>query len=143
MTTGRSSCNQGSIVLQHLTDTSEEIKHFVRHLQVLSKQRFVPCSVRQELSDRFNFISLIAVVAVPLLFGPLLCPLAHLVLSFCTCCCNKCLAANQRSSGNGSNSDNKPDTSVSTSTYRVTHQAVPQVELTSKQKLSFRIGSSH
>jgi len=66
--------------------------------QVLSKQRFVPCSVRQELSDRFNFISLIAVVAVPLLFGPLLCPLAHLVLSFCTCCCHKCLASadNQR-----------------------------------------------
>ena len=83
--------------------------HDVSHWQVLSKQRFVPCSVRQELSDRFNFISLVAVVAVPLLLGPLLCPLAHIVLSFCTCCCGKCLAA-QRSA-----SETKPhqtDTSV-------------------------------
>ena len=64
--------------------------------QILSKARFVPCSVRQELTDRFNFISLLAAVAVPLVFGPVLCPLAHLVLSFCTCCCNKCLQ--QRSS---------------------------------------------
>ena len=57
----------------------------------------MPCSVRQELSDRFNFISLLAAVALPLLLGPLLgpllCPLAHLVLSFCTCCCQKCLRA--------------------------------------------------
>ena len=83
--------------------------HDVSHWQVLSKQRFVPCSVRQELSDRFNFISLVAVVAVPLLLGPLLCPLAHLVLSFCTCCCHKCLASadNQRD-----NKLHQTDTSV-------------------------------
>ena len=77
--------------------------------QVLSKQRFVPCSVRQELSDRFNFISLLAAVALPLLLGPLLCPLAHLVLSFCTCCCQKCLS---RAKGE-SHRPQQADTSVS------------------------------
>ena len=78
--------------------------------QVLSKQRFVPCSVRQELSDRFNFISLLAAVALPLLLGPLLCPLAHLVLSFCTCCCQKCLL---KAAAKGESRPQQADASVS------------------------------
>ncbi len=58
---------------------------------MLSKERFVPCHVRQELSEKFNFLSLIAAVGVPLLFGPVLCPIGHVILTFAHCCCKPCL----------------------------------------------------
>ena len=61
--------------------------------QVLSKERVVPCTLRQELSQNMNLISLLLAIGIPLLIGPILCPLAHLILSFCSVCCAPLLKA--------------------------------------------------
>jgi len=59
--------------------------------EVLSKERFVPCSVRQDLTENMNLISLFVAICVPLVVGPILCPIVHLVLTFASFCCQPCL----------------------------------------------------
>lgn len=61
--------------------------------QVLSKERFVPCTLRQELHEKMNMISLIAAIPLPILIGPILCPIIHVFLSFCSVCCKSFLKA--------------------------------------------------
>ena len=63
--------------------------------EVLSKERFVPCSVRQELTDKFNLLSLVVAIGIPVVLGPVACPLIHVVLTLCSCCCccAKCQAS--------------------------------------------------
>jgi len=53
---------------------------------ILSKEREVFCSLRSDLSDKFNFMSLFIAIGVPLVFGPMLCPIGHTLLSFIACC---------------------------------------------------------
>lgn len=59
--------------------------------EILSKERFVPCSVRHQLTEDMNLISLIVAIGVPLLFGPILCPIVHLILTFCHVCTKPCV----------------------------------------------------
>ncbi len=53
----------------------------------------MPCSVRQELTERMNLVSLLVAVGLPALVGPVLCPVVHLVLTFCHFCCHPCLGS--------------------------------------------------
>ena len=49
-------------------------------LQVLSKERDVFCTVRSELEEKFNMFSILAVIGIPLVMGPILCPVFHILL---------------------------------------------------------------
>jgi hypothetical protein len=59
--------------------------------EIMSKERFVPCSVRQDLTDRVNVLSLVIAIGIPVLVGPVLCPFMHFVLTMCNLCCHSCL----------------------------------------------------
>ena len=48
--------------------------------QVLTKERDVTCSLRCDLNEKFNFISLFIAIAIPFGAGPLFCPLGHFIL---------------------------------------------------------------
>lgn len=54
--------------------------------QILSKERDVHCSLRSDLSEKFNYMSLIVAIAAPFIGGPLFCPLGHTILSLVACC---------------------------------------------------------
>lgn len=54
--------------------------------QILSKERDILCSLRSDLSDKFNFMSLFIAIGVPFVFGPVLCPIGHSILSIIACC---------------------------------------------------------
>ncbi len=64
--------------------------------ELLSKERFVPCSVRHSLDDRLNLVSVIVAIGVPFVVGPVLCPIIHLALTFCSFCCNSCIKQEHR-----------------------------------------------
>ena len=51
---------------------------------ILTKERDVKCSVRSDLEVKFNLISIIFVIAIPLVCICLW-PFAHLILSLCSC----------------------------------------------------------
>ena len=53
--------------------------------QVLSKEREVFCTVRSELEEQFNVVSILAVIGIPFVMGPILCPVFHILLSICSC----------------------------------------------------------
>ena len=53
--------------------------------QVLSKEREVFCTVRSELEEQFNVVSILAVIGIPFVMGPILCPIFHILLSICSC----------------------------------------------------------
>lgn len=71
--------------------------------QILSKEREVHCSLRSDLSDKFNFMSLFIAIGVPLVFGPMFCPIGHSILSIIACCkgvdANTCEPKDTKSSG--------------------------------------------
>ena len=50
--------------------------------QILTKERDVQCSLRNDVNDKFNFISLFIAIAIPLGAGPLFCPLGHFILRY-------------------------------------------------------------
>ena len=54
--------------------------------QILSKERDIQCSLRADISDKFNFISLFIAIGVPLVMGPIFCPIAHSFLTILACC---------------------------------------------------------
>ena len=86
--------------------------------EILSKERFVPCSVRHQLSDKLNLVkrrrfnrnepfartctitlfqvSLLVAVGLPALAGPIVCPIVHMVLTFCNFCCIPCFGRTQQ-----------------------------------------------
>ena len=37
--------------------------------EIMSKERFVPCSVRQDLGEKINILSLVIAIGVPLFIG--------------------------------------------------------------------------
>ena len=71
--------------------------------QILTKERDFPCSLRSDLSDKFNYISLFVAIGVPLVFGPVFCPIGHLILTIVACCkgvnVSTCDPSDSKSSG--------------------------------------------
>ena len=55
-------------------------------LWITNLEREVFCSLRSDLSDNFNFMSLFIAIGVPLVFGPMFCPIGHILLSLIACC---------------------------------------------------------
>lgn len=53
--------------------------------EILSKERDIQCSVRSDLSEKMNMLSLVVAIGIPLVIGPILCPLGHILLSVCAC----------------------------------------------------------
>ena len=53
----------------------------------------MPCSVRHQLTENMNLVSLFVAVGIPVVAGPIVCPVVHLVLSFCHFCCHPCLGS--------------------------------------------------
>lgn len=66
--------------------------------QILSKERDVQCSLRSDLGDKFNIISLFVAIGIPLVCGPLFCPLGHFILSVCACLRNSTAPISRSSS---------------------------------------------
>ena len=81
---------------------------------ILSKERDVQCSVRSDLTEKFNLISLVAVIGVPIAVI-LLCPLAHIVLSFCSCIKYVAVNTNNSSSSTAAKSNRRGRSSTSSS----------------------------
>ncbi len=77
--------------------------------EILSKERFVPCSVRHDLTEKMNLVSFFVAVAVPTLAGPVLCPIVHLVLTFCHCCCLPCVGSRAVDAATANSSNNQDD----------------------------------
>ena len=55
-------------------------------LCITNLEREVFCSLRNDLSDNFNFMSIFIAIGVPLVFGPMFCPIGHTLLSLIACC---------------------------------------------------------
>jgi len=53
--------------------------------EIMSKDRDIQCSVRSELSEKMNVLSLVVAIGIPLVAGPILCPLGHIILSVLAC----------------------------------------------------------
>lgn len=51
--------------------------------EIISKERDTQCSVRSDLSEKMNILSLVVAIGIPLAIGPILCPLGHILLSVC------------------------------------------------------------
>ena len=48
--------------------------------QILTKERDVHCSLRSDLNDKFNFLSLFIAMGIPFVAGPVFCPIGHTIL---------------------------------------------------------------
>jgi len=53
--------------------------------EIMSKEKDIQCSVRSDLSEKMNILSLVVAIGIPLAAGPIVCPLGHIFLSVCAC----------------------------------------------------------